>query len=165
MAPGPFGSLDNLDPPDTDSEKVFIPPDIKYWANIGKTNTTILDAGTSLFTVPIPKIIIAKNARAWISYKINIRHPLQLKKSKSWKPFRSYQLNSTANPAHLPQNWAKLAKSAVLFIAGSSKTAPMILIFSIAMGAHYSFYVKSIATFALAFFGYIISVLASVALD
>ena len=30
------------------------------------------------------------------------------------------------------------------------------------MGADYSFYVKSIATFALTFFGYIISVLASV---
>ena len=38
----------------------------------------------------------------WISYKINFRHPLQLKKSKSWEPFRRYQLNSTANPAHLP---------------------------------------------------------------
>ena len=40
------------------------------------------------------------------------------KNKKSWEPFRSYQLNSTANPAHLPQNWAKLAKlakSAVLF--------------------------------------------------
>ena len=36
------------------------------------------------------------------------------------------------------------------------------MIFSIAMGADYSFYVKSIATFALTFFGYIISVLASV---
>ena len=45
---------------------------------------------------------------------------------------------------------------------GSSKTAPSILIFSIAMGANYSFYVKFIATFALTFFGYIISVLASV---
>ena len=44
----------------------------------------------------------------WISYKINIRHPLQLKKSKSWEPFRSYQLNSTANPAHLPQIWPDL---------------------------------------------------------
>ena len=51
----------------------------------------------------------------WISHKINIRHPWQLKKSKSWEPFWSYQLNSTANPAHLPQNWAKLAKLAVLF--------------------------------------------------
>ena len=40
--------------------------------------------------------------------------------------------------------------------------APRILIFSIAMGADYSFYVKSIATFALIFFGYIISALASV---
>ena len=51
----------------------------------------------------------------WISHKINIRHPLQLKKSKSWEPLRSYQLNSTANQAHLPQNQAKLAKSAALF--------------------------------------------------
>ena len=32
---------------------------------------------------------------------------MPLKKSKSREPFRSYQLNSTANPAHLPQNWAK----------------------------------------------------------
>ena len=39
--------------------------------------------------------------------------------------------------------------------------APKILIFSIAMGADYSYCVKSIATFALTFFGYIISVLAS----
>ena len=36
--------------------------------------------------------------------------------------------------------------------------APMMLIFSIAMGADYSFYVKSIATFALTFFGYNFSV-------
>ena len=47
-------------------------------------------------------------------------------------------------------------------LAGSSKTAPRILIFSIAMGADYSFYMKSIASFALKVFGYIISVLASV---
>ena len=40
--------------------------------------------------------------------------------------------------------------------------ASRILIFSIAMGANYSFYEKSIATFSLTFFGYIISVLASV---
>ena len=36
-------------------------------------------------------------------------------------------------------------------LAGSSKTAPRILIFSIAMGADYSFYVKSIATYAPTF--------------
>jgi hypothetical protein len=36
------------------------------------------------------------------------------------------------------------------------------LIFSIAMAAEYLSYVKSIATFALTFFWYIISVLASV---
>jgi hypothetical protein len=37
---------------------------------------------------------------------------------------------------------------------------PRILIFSIAMDVDNSFYVKFIATFALTFFGYIISVLA-----
>ena len=47
-------------------------------------------------------------------------------------------------------------------LAGSSKRAPRILIFSIAMGADYQFYVKFIATRAPKFFGYIISVLASV---
>ena len=36
-------------------------------------------------------------------------------------------------------------------LAGSSKTAPRILIFSIAMGADYTFYVKTIETHALAF--------------
>ena len=62
----------------------------------------------------------------------------------------SCQLNSTANPAHLPEigptwpNWQ-------CCLAGSSKTAPMILIFSIAMGVDYSFYVKTIETHARAF--------------
>ena len=93
---------------------------------------------------------------------MKVWHQWQLKKSKSWGPFWSYQLNSTANPAHLPQNWAKLAKSVVLFLAGSTKAVPRILIFSFAMGADYLSYVKSISTFALTFFGYIISVLASV---
>jgi hypothetical protein len=32
---------------------------------------------------------------------MNNRHPWQLKKSKSWGPFWSCQLNSTANSAHL----------------------------------------------------------------
>ena len=44
----------------------------------------------------------------------------------------------------------------------SSKKAPRILIFSIAMDADYSFYMKFIATRAPTFFGYIISVLANV---
>ena len=38
-------------------------------------------------------------------------------------------------------------------LAGSSETAPRIFIFSIAMGVEYLSYVKSIATFALTFFG------------
>ena len=59
------------------------------------------------------------------------------------------QLNGIANQAHLPQNWAKLAKSVVLFSWWLQKG-------SIAMGAEYLSYVKSIATFALIFFGDII---------
>ena len=43
------------------------------------------------------------------------RHPWPLKKSKSWGPFWSYQLNSTANSAYLPRKWAKWAELAVLF--------------------------------------------------
>ena len=30
-----------------------------------------------------------------------------MKKSKFWEPFWSYQLDSSANPAHLPKKWAK----------------------------------------------------------
>ena len=48
------------------------------------------------------------------------------------------------------------------FLAGRSKTAPSIFIFSIVLGAEYLSYLKSIATYAPTFFGYIISVLASV---
>ena len=48
------------------------------------------------------------------------------------------------------------------YLAGSSQTAPRIFIFSIVLGAEYLSYAKSIATFALTFFGDIISVLASV---
>ena len=71
-------------------------------------------------TVPIAEILSGKmcaHGSQWISHKINIRQCTQdnEKKWKSWEPFWSYQLNSTAKPAHLPQNWAKLAKSAVLF--------------------------------------------------
>ena len=47
-------------------------------------------------------------------------------------------------------------------LAGNSKRAPRILIFSIAMVADYSFYVKLIATYAFKLCGYIISVWASV---
>ena len=43
--------------------------------------------------------------------------------------------------------------------------APRILISLIAMDANNSFYVKSIATYAPTFFGYIISVLANVQRD
>ena len=77
---------------------------------------------------------------------------MAIEESKSWGPFWSYQLNSTANPAHLPQNWPNWP----CYLADSLKTAPRILIFSIAMGAEYLFYMKSIENHARAFLALII---------
>ena len=89
----------------------------------------------------------------WFSHKMNNRHPLQLKKSKSWEPFGSYQLNSTANPAHLPQNRPNFEVNGLDWqccLAGSSQRAPRILIFSIVLGAKCLSYLKSIETHARA---------------
>ena len=91
----------------------------------------------------------------WISYKINFRHPLQLKKSKSWEPFRSYQLNSTANPANLLQirpNFEVNGLDWQCCLAGSSQTAPRIFIFSIVLGVECLLYLKYIETHAPTFF-------------
>jgi hypothetical protein len=57
---------------------------------------------------------------------MKVWHQWQLKKSKFWWLFCSYQLKSTANSAHFAQ------------FLGSPKTATRILIFSIAMGADVS---------------------------
>ena len=57
---------------------------------------------------------------------------------------------------------SEVTSDKIHILAGSSKRAPRILIFSIAMGADYSFYVKSIATYASTFFEYNNSVLAIV---
>ena len=68
--------------------------------------------------VAINELLCLKNTGAQISLfspHMNNRHLWQLKKSKSLGPFWSYQLNSSANPAHLPQKWAKGAELAVLF--------------------------------------------------
>ena len=70
---------------------------------------------------------------------------------------RSYQLNSTANPAHLPQIWPNFEVNGLAWqccLAGSSKTAPRILIISMTMGADYSFEIISIETYAPQFIGY-----------
>ena len=83
------------------------------------------------------------------------------KKSTSWGPFWRYQLNRTAIIAHLPQNWANLPNPQCC-LAGSSQMAPRILIFSIAMGADYSFYAKTIETYARALFKVIIFSIGSV---
>ena len=50
-----------------------------------------------------------------LSAKMKVWYQWQLKKSKSWGPFWSYQLNSTANSAHFAGFLGKWAKLAVLF--------------------------------------------------
>ena len=59
--------------------------------------------------------------------------------------------NSTANSAYSPRKWAKWAELAVLF-SWQLITAPTILIFSIAMGADYSFEPFSIVHWVPQFF-------------
>ena len=81
---------------------------------------------------------------------MSIQHQRQLKKWKSWG------LNSTANPTHLHHNWFEFA---MLLVAPKR---PWILIISFAMGADYSFYLESIAIYAPTFFKYNNSVLAIV---
>ena len=66
-------------------------------------------------TLPRNELLCQLFGGQWISHKKNIRHPGQLKKLKSWGPFWSYQLNSTANLARLPRNRAEWAELAVLF--------------------------------------------------
>ena len=63
-------------------------------------------------------IMLKKFGRPGLSFSshMNKWHQWQLKKSKYRGPFWSYQLNSSANPAHLPQKWARWAELAVLFI-------------------------------------------------
>ena len=76
---------------------------------------------------------------------MKVWHPWQLKKLKSWVPFWSYQLKCTANSAHLAIFVVNGPDWHCCF-AGTSKLAPRILIFSIAMGSDYSFELNSIET-------------------
>jgi hypothetical protein len=50
-------------------------------------------------TVPIAEILSGARAHGsqWFSHKMKDRHPLQLKKTKSWEPFWSHQQNSIAD--------------------------------------------------------------------
>ena len=77
---------------------------------------------------------------------MNNRHPWQLKKSKLWGLFCSYQLNGTANSAYSRKNGPN-GLNWQWCLAGNSKTALRILIFSIVMGAYYSFELISIETY------------------
>ena len=50
--------------------------------------------------------------------------PWQLKKSKSWGPFWSYQLNSSANSAYSPLKWVKWAELAWPHLWSSPELTP-----------------------------------------
>ena len=52
---------------------------------------------------------------AWKLAQTNNQHPWQLKISKSWEPFWSYQLTSLAKPADSPHLFGELAGLAGLF--------------------------------------------------
>jgi hypothetical protein len=54
---------------------------------------------------------IGGHRKQWISHKVNMWHPGQLKQNKSWGPFWSFQLNSKANlanVAHYVGKWVGL---------------------------------------------------------
>ena len=93
----------------------------------------------------------------WISHKINIRHPEQLKKLKSWATSLT---ELPIQPIYLKigPNWPNWQ----CYLAGSSKRAPRIFIFSIVLGAEYLSYVKSIETHSRTFLLLNISAISSV---
>ena len=87
--------------------------------------------------MPIDKILCVKNARAWVSMDFTsdkYSAPRTIKKMKIALPIWLIWPNVEVNGL----DWQ-------CCLAGSSKTAPRILMFSITMGADYSFYVKTIA--------------------
>ena len=85
---------------------------------------------------------------------MNDHHPWQLKKSKSWEPFWSYQLKITADLANFGQFGPIFELNGLDWqccLTDSSKTATRIFIFSIILGAKYLSDVKSIETYVRAF--------------
>ena len=63
-------------------------------------------------TPPLPEIIWVKNVRAIVvcGFLMNLLKKKILKIwKKSWEPFGSYLINSSANSAHFHSNWAGLA--------------------------------------------------------
>ena len=82
---------------------------------MGRLETKKCGRNTSLPMNELLCRILGEHRLQWISHKINIWHSEQSKKITSWGPFWSYQLNRTANLAHLPRNQAEWAELAVFF--------------------------------------------------
>jgi hypothetical protein len=84
----------------------------------------------------------------YVLAKMNNRHPLQLKKIKSWETFWS---NRAVPIWPIWPNFEVNGLDWQFCLACSSKTAPRIFIFSIVLGAEYLSSVKSIETHARTF--------------
>ena len=106
-------------PEKTRSAKVGI--EIKIGDDIPLNPVKVKNQVRKYDTPPISEIIWVKNVRAIVVcgflMKWLKKYILKIWK-KSWVPFGSYLLNSTANPAHFHLNWAGLA--------GNFQTAPTI---------------------------------------
>ena len=74
--------------------------------------TVRMQLNLSVVTLPTFEILSGKNAQAFLvcGFLMKSLNKNILKIwNKSWEPFGSYLLNSTANPAHFHPNWAGLA--------------------------------------------------------
>ena len=128
--------------------------DARFWAAGVFSFPKTVHLMALLYTVAINELLCLK-IRApryqCFSHQMNNRHPWQLK--KSWALFWSYQL--TALP--IQPIWLIFAVNRLNWqccLAGSSKMAPRILIFSIAVGADYSFELISVVHWVPQFIGH-----------
>ena len=105
-----------------------------------------------MLDIPLRNELLRQHFRAlrqqWISAKMEVWHPQQLKKIKIPEavlelPAKQHCQISPFGPNRL--DWQ-------CFVAGSSKTAPRILIFLIAIGADYCFEAKNIEIWVPKFF-------------
>ena len=78
-------------------------------------NHTIIHTLHSRATLPTAEILSCKNAPAWVSMDFTLDKYSASRAIEKMKILGAKQ-HCTANPAHLPQNWAKLAKLAKLTV-------------------------------------------------
>ena len=101
--------------------KIITPILTNQDCNILEINSNIFDTGTiSILVINKATHTTKRWIIMWLRFQLNfaeikVRQLWHLKKSKSWEPFWSYQLDSTANSAHLLRKCAKGINLTVLF--------------------------------------------------